>query len=70
MVPLASWLARFIPDMHISKQALILKLCKKYRLVFDSSFRVILQAMSINDITIMNNEPEIENSKKLWKSLI
>ena len=38
LLPLPCWLARFIPNLHISPQGLIVKIDKNDRLVFDASY--------------------------------
>ena len=38
LIPILNWLARFIPNLHITPQGLLIKKGKNDRLVWDGSF--------------------------------
>ena len=51
LLPLPCWLARFIPNLHISPQGLIIKLDKNDRLVFDASYLIKFYSICSNMMT-------------------
>ena len=60
LLPLHCWLARFIPNIHISPQGLIIKIDKNDRLVFDASHLVKFYSICSNMMTLSMLEHPIE----------
>jgi len=58
-LPFPSWLARFIPHLHLSPEGIIIKPGKKDRIVFDASFHIHHHSQSPNDWTSKFDEPQI-----------
>ena len=54
------WCARFIPNLHLSPQGLIVKLGKNDRLVNDASFVSTYESVCLNMLTRPEKEPELE----------
>ena len=59
LVSLPNWLARFIPNLHITPQGLVIKDGKNDRLVWDGSFIPHWSATCINMMLKHETEPEI-----------
>ena len=60
LLPLPGWLARFIPNIHISPQGLIVKVDKNDRLVFDASHLIKFYSVCSNMMTSPHLEHPIE----------
>ena len=59
LFPVSSFLCRFMSKVSNIPQAIIIKEGKNDRLVWDGSFRLRWQFLSINDLTDMEHEPTI-----------
>ncbi len=60
LLPLPCWLARFIPNLHVSPQGLIVKVDKNDRLVFDASHLIKFYSICSNMMTLPQLEHPIE----------
>ena len=60
LLPLPCWLVRFIPNIHITPQELVVKPGKNDRLVFDASHLIKFYSICCNMMTKPALEPEIE----------
>jgi len=56
IIPLPSWMARFIPNLHMSPKGIIIKEGKKDRIVYDISFHIHAHSFCLNDCTTVNDE--------------
>ena len=54
------WSARFIPNLHLSPQGLVVKPGKNDRLVNDASFVSTYESVCVNMLTHPKKEPELE----------
>ena len=59
LIPIPSWVARFIRNMHITPQGLLIKKDKNDRLVWDGSFVPHWDAICINMMLSQETEPKI-----------
>ena len=59
LIPLPSWLTRFIRHLHITPQGLVIKPGKNDRLIWDGSFIPHWQATCINMMLSHDTEPQI-----------
>ena len=59
LIPLPNWLARFLPNLHITPQGLLVKKDKNDRLIWDGSFLPHWAALCINMMLTHDTEPEI-----------
>jgi len=59
IIPLPSWLSRFIPNLHLSPEGIIVKEGKKDRIIFDASFKIHPESMCPNQWTSASDEPPI-----------
>ena len=69
ILPLPSWLARFIPNLHLNPLGLVVKPGKDNRLVIDPSFWVGPDSTPINSLTHIGNEPPIRFASALTRHL-
>jgi hypothetical protein len=53
------WLARFIPDMHLTPQSIVVQPGKNDRLVFDGSAKLDWDSVPVNCMTHSSNEPDL-----------
>ena len=60
LIPLPCWIARFIPNLHITPQGLIIKPDKNDRLVFDASHLIKFYSICSNMMTTPSVEHPIE----------
>jgi len=60
LLPFPCWLARFIPNMHVTPQGLVVKPGKNDRLVFDASHLIKFYSICCNMMTTPSKEPKIE----------
>lgn len=67
---LPCWLARFIPNGHMTPEGLIQKPNKKDRPVFDASFLLHWYSVCLNMMTHKDNEPDIHYGETLMNILI
>ena len=58
-IALPSWIARFIPNMHLTPQGLVIKPGKNDRLVFDASIRLQWDSFCVNMSTDPKTAPPI-----------
>ena len=70
VIPLPSWVTRFIPNLHINPLGIIIKPGKEDRLVIDPSFRVSPSAIPANAWTSVTNEPPIRFADALSRHLV
>lgn len=70
MFALPCWLARFIPNGHMTPEGIASKENKKDRPFFDASFLVSALSICINMCTHKDNEPEIHYGETLMNILI
>lgn len=47
-IALPSWISRFVPNLHLTPQGLVVKEGKNDRLIFDASFKPELDSFNIN----------------------
>jgi len=59
LLPLPSWIARFIRNLHLTPQGLLTKPGKNDRLIWDGSFIPSWDATSINMMLSNRSEPKI-----------
>ena len=59
-ITLPIWSARFIPNLHLSPQGLVVKPGKNDRLVNDASFVSTHESVCVNMLTHPEKEPELE----------
>jgi len=59
ILPLPAWLARFIPNLHLSPEGIIIKEGKKDRIIFDASFKIFPDSLCPNQWTSASDEPPI-----------
>ena len=69
LIPLPCWLARFIRNLHITPQGLVVKPGKNDRLIWDGSFIPNWQATCINMMLPKDTEPEIIYGTTFMKHL-
>ena len=60
LIPLPSWVTRFIPHIHITPQGLLMKKDKNDRLVWDGTFIPNWESICINMMLSHETEPEIK----------
>ena len=60
LLPLPCWLARFIPNLHVSPKGLIVKVDKNGHLVFDASHLINFYSICSNMTTLPHLEHPIE----------
>ena len=53
------WLSRFIPDMHLTPQSIVVLPGKNDRLVFDGSAKLEWDSLPVNCMTHTANEPDL-----------
>jgi hypothetical protein len=53
------WLTRFIPDMHLTPQSIVVIPGKNDRLVFDGSAKLEWDSLPVNCMTHTHNEPDL-----------
>ena len=70
VLPLFSWLMRFLPHAHHVPQALVIKDGKEPRLVWDGTKRHAWWSTPMNDLTSGENEPRISFGKVKFQHLI
>jgi len=59
-IPLPSWMCRFLYNMHLSPEGLVIKPGKTDRLVFDATFQIYPHSLSLNTSwTHVHDEPPI-----------
>ena len=59
ILPLPAWLARFIPNLHLSPEGINIKEGKKDRIIFDASFKIFHDSLCPNQWTSASDEPPI-----------
>ena len=59
ILPLPAWLARFIPNLHLSPEGIIIKEGKKDRIIFDASFKNFHDSLCPNQWSSASDEPPI-----------
>jgi len=59
LIPLPSWVGRFLPDAHLTPQAYLIKEGKNDRLIFDGKKQPYPWCVAINMITHKKNEPQL-----------
>jgi len=59
ILPLPAWLARFIPNLHLSPEGIIIKEGKKDRIIFDASFKIFHDSLCPNLWSSASDEPPI-----------
>jgi len=59
ILPLPAWLARFVPNLHLSPEGIIIKEGKKDRIIFDASFKIFYDSLCPNQWTSASDEPPI-----------
>ena len=69
LIPIPSWVARFIRNMHITPQGLLIKKDKNDRLVWDGSFVPHWDAICINMILSQDTEPKIMYGETFMRHL-
>ena len=69
LIPLPMWLARFIKNLHVTPQGLVVKPGKNDRLIWDGSFIPNWQATCINMMLSQATEPEIVYGTTFMKHL-
>ena len=70
LIPLPSWLARFIRNLHLTPQGLLVKPNKNDRLIWDGSFIPHWHSTCINMMLSQKNEPEIIYGNTFMRHLI
>ena len=60
MMMFPSWIARFVQHLHLSPIAMLIKLGKNDRLVFDASAHPSPEAKATNDMVTDDTEPFID----------
>ena len=58
-LPFPGWLARFIPNLHLTPEGLIVKPGKNDRIIFDASFKINWNSENVNMWSDPKLEPEI-----------
>ena len=69
LLPLPCWMARFIKNLHVTPQGLVIKPGKNDRLIWDGSFIPNWQATCINMMLSTDTEPEIIYGETFMKHL-
>ena len=64
-----NWLARFVPNLHLTPQGLVVKSGKNGRLIFDASFKPMFDSLNINMTTNPKTAPPIEYGFKFKLNL-
>ena len=65
-----SWIARFIPNLHLTPQGILIREGKKDRIIFDGSIKLKFDSIPINAHMNAKNEPEIHYGKKFMMHLV
>jgi len=68
-MPFPSWIARFIPNLHLTPQGLVIKPGKNDRLVFDGSHLIKFNSSCVNMFTNPNLEPKIRYGKAFQRHI-
>ena len=69
LIPLPNWLSRFIPNLHLTPQGLLVKKDKNDRLVWDGSFIPHWAAICINMMLTHDTEPKIHYGRTFKRHL-
>jgi len=69
VLPFPNWMARFIPNLHVSPEGIIVKEGKKDRIIYDASFHVHPHSFCPNDWTTVHDEPPIYYGSALYRHL-
>jgi len=70
IIPLPSWSSRFIPNLHLSPEGIIIKEGKKDRIIFDASFKIFPTSSCPNTWTSKFDEPPIWYSSAFARHLV
>ena len=70
IIPLPSWLSRFVPNLHLSPEGIIIKEGKKDRIIFDASFKIFPTSACPNTWTSKFDEPPIWYGSAFSRHLI
>ena len=68
-IALPCWIARFVPNLHLTPQGLVIKEGKNDRLIFDASFKPTYDSFNINMSTDPTTAPPIEYGSKFFLHL-
>ena len=60
VVPLSSWMWRFIPHIFVTPQHLLQKAGKKDRMIYDASYQVTRDSVSVNMMTEDASQTEMK----------
>ena len=69
-IALPCWIARFVPNLHLTPQGLVVKPGKNDRLIFDASFKPHYNSFNVNMSTNPVTAPPIEYGKKFFMHLV
>ena len=69
VMPFPSWICRFIPNLHLTPQGLVVKKGKNDRLVFDGSHLINYKSTCVNMLTKLDLEPKILYGTALQRHL-
>jgi len=69
VLPFPGWMARFVPNLHVSPEGIIVKEGKKDRIIYDASFHVHPLSFCPNDWTSVHDEPPIYYGSALYRHL-
>ena len=58
VMPFPSWIVRFIPNLHLTPQGLVIKPGKNDRLFFDGSHLINFNSSCVNMFTNLKLEPK------------
>ena len=66
-IPLPAWIARFVPNLHLTPQGLVQKDGKNDRLIFDASHLIDFDSLAANCLTKPQLEPTIRYGDTLQR---